>query len=456
MHYCAPCLQKQQKIDRLEEELRLLKAKLRYQGRTAKEGPFGASTPSSLIPIKTNSLEENQSLKGGARDGHKGHGRQPLKKNEADQILHIHLPDNCPRCGTALRNKGARKRTVFDAKPLKTEKQLMLLDVKRCPKCKRIFHAKAPGILPKGLLSNQLLGIVAMQHYIYGTTLGLLEKQLGIGYGTMLAAMHGLARRFRPAVDKLIKEYRASFVKHADETGWRTDGRGGYAWLFCTPILSIFRFRTSRSAKVAREVLGSKRLPGTLVVDRYNAYNKAPCHMQYCYAHLFRDVEALEKEFPDNLEVSSFVQDLAPKLAAAMSLRTYPLSKRQFKQQAAIIANCIKEISRKPASHPGIQHIQDIFREKSNRMYRWAIDPRIPAENNRAERELRPLVIARKVSFGSQSDEGALTRETLMTILLTLSKRTKDPVQALKAVLDALVENPRADVYRLLFRPDSS
>lgn len=89
-------------------------------------------------------------------------------------------------------------------------------------------------------------------------------------------------------------------------------------------------------------------------------------------------------------------------------------------------------------------------------MYRWAIDPRIPAENNRAERELRPLVIARKVSFGSQSDEGALTRETLMTILLTLSKRTKDPVQALKAVLDALVENPRADVYRLLFRPDSS
>lgn len=436
--------------------MRLVKAKLRYQVRTAKEGPFGASTPSSQIPLKANSLEENQSRKGGARDGHKGHGRKPLKKNEADQVLHIHLPDNCPHCGTALRNKGTRKRTVFDAKPLKIEKQLMLLDVKRCPKCKRVFHAKAPGILPKGLLSNQLLGIVAMQYYIYGTTLGLLEKQLGIGYGTMVAAMHGLARRFRPAVDKLIKEYRASFVKHADETGWRTDGSGGYAWLFCTPLLSIFRFRTSRSAKVAREVLGSKRLPGTLVVDRYNAYNMAPCHMQYCYAHLLRDVEALEKEFPDNPEVSSFVQDLAPKLSAAMSLRTYPLSKRQFKQQAAIIADCIKEITRRPASHPGIQHIQDIFREKSNRMYRWAIDPRIPAENNRAERELRPLVIARKVSFGSQSDEGALTRETLMTVLLTLRKRTKDPVQALKSVLDALVENPHADVYRLLFRSDSS
>jgi len=429
---------------------------LRHQERTAKEGLFGSSTPSSKILLKANSLEENQSRKGGARDGHRGHGRKPLKKIDADQVLHIHLPDSCPHCGTALRNKGTRKRTVFDAKPLKTEKQLMLLDVKRCPKCKRVFHAKAPGVLPKSLLGNQLLSIVAVQHYIYGATLGVLEKQLGIGYGTMVAAMHGLAHRLRPAVDKLIKEYRGSFVKHADETGWRTDGRGGYAWLFCTPLVSIFRFRTSRSAKVAMEVLGSKRLPGTLVVDRYNAYNKAPCSMQYCYSHLSRDVEDLEKEFPDNPQVSSFVQALVPQMSAAMSLRTYPLSKRQFRQQAATIADCIKEIINKPASHPGIQHIQDIFRDKSNRMYRWTLDPRIPAENNRAERELRPLVIARKVSFGSQSDAGALTRETIMTILHTLKKRTKDPGQSLKSALDILADNPDVDVYSLLFSSDSS
>jgi len=46
----------------------------------------------------------------------------------------------------------------------------------------------------------------------------------------------------------------------------------------------------------------------------------------------------------------------------------------------------------------------------------------VPADNNRAERELRPLVIARKVSFGSQSDAGAQTREILMTVLHTLKK----------------------------------
>jgi len=253
-----------------------------------------------------------------------------------------------------------------------------------------------------------------------------------------------------------VTEYRASFVKHADESGWRNDGRSGYAWLFCTRLLSLFRFRNTRSAKVAKEVLGIKRLPGTLVVDRYNAYNKAPCHIQYCYSHLSRDVEKLEKEFPDNEEVSSFVQTLTPHLAAAMSLRTNPLSKSQFKRQAAQIRDLIQEIINKPASHPGVQHIQDLFREKSERMYRWALDPRIPAENNRAERDLRPLVIARKISFGSQSDAGAATRETLMSILHTLKKRKKDPTQALKAALDALAVDPNANVYRLLFQGDTS
>jgi len=379
-----------------------------------------------------------------------------MNAEDAGRVIHVELPQTCPDCGTVLKSKGTEKRTVLDGEPVKTEKQLLLLDVKRCPRCKQSFRAKAPGVLPKGLFSNRLLSIIAVQHYVYGNTLGQLEKQLGIGYGAVVSAMHRLAEHLKPAIGRLMKQYRESFVKHADETGWRTDGRGGYAWLFCTPVLSIFRFRSSRSAKVVKEVLGSKRLTGTLVVDRYNAYNKAPCQMQYCYSHLARDVENLEKEFPDNQEVACFAQSLVPQLAVAMSLRKGSLSKRQFKLQARQTADLIKTIVSSQASHPGIQHIQNIFREKSKRMYRWALDPRIPAENNLAERELRPLVIARKISFGSQSDAGALTRETLMSVLLTLKKRNKDPVTALTAALDVLAVRPNADVYRLLFGQDSS
>lgn len=453
---CRGCLEKQLKIDRLEEELRRLKAKLRYQQRTASEGQFGGSTPSSKLPFKNNSMEEHQARKGGATPGHRGHGRKSLSPKEADRVTRVQLPSICPDCGTALRHKGTIRRTVLDGEPVKIQKQLWLLELKQCPKCKRLFRAKPRGVLPKGLFSNRLLSIIAVQHYVYGITLGQLAKQLGIGCGAIIAAMHGLSRRLKPAIDKLIKEYKTSFVKHADETGWRNDGRNGYVWLFCTPLLSIFRIRASRAARVAKEVLGEKRLAGSLIVDRYNAYNKAPCKIQYCYAHLCRDVKELAKQFPDNQEVAAFVQALVPQLTVAMKLRNRSLSKRQFLRQARQTVGRIKAIVNSPAAHPAIQYIQNIFREKSQRMYRWALDARIPAENNLAERELRQLVIARKISFGSQSDAGAYTREILMSVLLTLKKRGKDPVKTLTAALDTLAVHPTADVYRLLFTCDSS
>jgi len=169
---CKACLEKQQKIDRLEEELRRVKAQLRYQQRTAREGPFGSSTPSSKVPVKANSMEENQKRKGGAKPGHRGHGRRPLSPPQAQRTLAAHLPACCPDCGTRLQHRGRTRRSVLDAQPLRPEKQLWLLDIKRCPKCRKTFRAKPPGVLPKGLFSNRLLAIVSTEHYLQGRTLG--------------------------------------------------------------------------------------------------------------------------------------------------------------------------------------------------------------------------------------------------------------------------------------------
>lgn len=254
----------------------------------------------------------------------------------------------------------------------------------------------------------------------------------------------------------LIEVYRDSEVKHADETGWRTDGNNGYAWLFCTPKISIFRVRRTRSASVPREIFGEKPVPGVLVVDRYNGYNKMPCSIQYCYAHLLRTVKDLEKDFPENAEIKSFVEALAPQLANAITLRTLDITDKQFKRQAVKIKNEIINITNRQAKHPAIQKIQDIFREKADRLYHWAEDRNVPADNNLAERELRPLVIARKISFGSQSDAGAKTREILMTVLHTLKKTTVDVTSAFKSALDKLAEQGNIDIYKAVFKFDSS
>jgi len=456
MTYCKECLNKQQKINELEEEIVSLKAKLRYQERTAKEGFFGSSTPSSKIPVKPNSQKEYQRNRGGGKPGHQGHGRASICQEDADKVEEIRIGDTCPGCGTTLDNKGTKTRTVMDCQPIKMKRILYHLERKYCPKCKKLISARPPGVHAKCLYSNQLLAYVAVQHYIYGNTLGQIEKQTGIGYSSLVDAMHQLAGILKDVPKSLIEVYRSAAVKHADETGWRTDGQNGYSWLFCTNETSIYRFRRSRSAIVAKEVFGDKPLPGVLVVDRYNGYNKMPSKIQYCFAHLLRDVKNLEKDFPDNPEIKAFVEVLSPQLANAISLRTLDMTMQQFKRQAAKIRDAIIEITNRQAKHPAIWKIQDIFREKADRLYHWADDRTVPADNNLAERELRPLVIARKISFGSQSENGAKTRETLMTVLHTLRKRTPDVTAAFKSALDKLAEHTDLDIAKALFNLDTS
>lgn len=456
MFYCQQCLEKQRKIDELQEEIVLLKAKLCYQERTAQEGLFGSSTPSSKIPVKANSSAQSRSNNGGGKAGHKGHGRSCICEHDADQVETAAVGSVCPDCGCALEHKGSRTRTVMDCQPVRVKKIVYQLERKHCPVCKKTFTARPPGVLSKCLYSNQLLAFVAIQHYFYGNTLGQIEKQTGIGYSSLIDAMHQLSKRLRGIPQALIETYRQSAVKHADETGWRTDGHNGYSWTFCTNDTSIFRFRSSRSACVAVEVFGSKPLPGVLVVDRYSGYNKMPCSIQYCYAHLLREVKDLEKNFPENVEVKSFVEALSSQLANAISLRTLDVTNKQFKRQAAKIKAAIIDITNRQARHPAVQKIQNIFREKTDRLYHWANDRNIPADNNLAERDLRPLVIARKISFGSQSEEGAKTRETLMTVLHTLGKRTPDVTAAFKSILDKIAQDPDCKPTELLADVNSS
>jgi hypothetical protein len=207
---------------------------------------------------------------------------------------------------------------------------------------------------------------------------------------------------------------------------------------------------------VAHEVFGEEKLPGVLVVDRYNGYNKVPVAIQSCYAHLLRDVKDLEKDFPDQPEIKRFVETLGPLLATAMELRKVETNETAFRKRATQIVSKIKQTIHAEAHHPAIQKIQNIFREHEDRLYHWALDRTIPAENNLAERDLRSLVIARKNRFGSQSDQGSRTREILMTVLHTLKKRGKDVYGELKSALDRIAADSTVDPYTLLFEPNSS
>jgi transposase len=453
MAYCKACIEKDLKIATLEETIKGLKAQLRYRERKEEEGPFGLSTPSSKVPFKKDASEEKRNKKGGAVPGHRGHGRISVTEEAADLVIDRDGPACCPNCGAPLvAVKKQTNRTVIDNAPREPKRILYHLHHRVCPNCKKEFTAKAP-VLPRSLYGNHLTAQVVVMHYFHGIPMGRICEMTGINVGSLVDIFHRLGRYVAPCLEALKNAYRQDAAKHADETGWRNDGKSGYAWLFCTALVSIFLFKNTRSASIPKGIFGSERLPGVLVVDRYAGYNKLPVKLQYCYAHLLRELEKLEKDFPDEHEVAAFTGELIPLLAEAMHLAAKKISDRDYYHKAQKLKKEIMQVARSPARHLGVRAYQDIFTTHEDRLFHWVEDRRVPAHNNRAERELRPTVIARKVSFGSSSDAGAETRSILMSVLHTLNKqRGNESLESAfkKTILDKIAENPAVDVTSLV------
>ena len=452
---CEGCFEKQLKIDKLQEEVERLRHKLSVEKRKTKNGYFGSSTPSSQKPFKEKKSDENEVKNGGAVKGHKGAGRKKIEKENADRIEFIEAEINeCPHCKNELQNKGCKQRSAIDCVQKKTEKIIYNIEQKYCKHCKKTFNKKPP-LLSKSLYGNQFIADALTMHYKEGIPVGRITS-IFEGYlsgGSFFEIAKRIAEILKPAIPNIINDYRKEKVKQADETSWHTDGKSGYAWIFCSNKTTIFEFTNTRSAEIPKKILGVEKLEGFLVVDRYAGYNKINCSIQYCYSHLDRKVEDLGKEFSDNKEIQNFVSTFRPLLCSAIKLRNENISDKCFYSKAAALKNKIIEVVDSPSQHFGIKEIQIIFKENAHRLYHWATDRDVSADNNKSERELRPSVIARKVSFGSQSTKGAETRSIIMTFLETAYKRLDKKISLsvwFKNLLDKIVDNPKVNPYDFL------
>jgi len=445
---CEGCFEKLKIIDKLKEEIERLRKKIyRYEKKT-KDGYFGSSTPSSKKPFKKNNIEHNN---GGAKKGHKGFGRKTFNKKKVDKIITVKLEkEKCPYCNTILEKKGFNERSVIDKEEKNIENQIYKLEKKQCPHCKKMLTAKAK-LLPNSLYGNQIISEIFVRHYIDMIPMNRIMSMYNIpsSNGCMFEITHRIAKLLKPTVKLIINDYRNAKVMHADETIWRQDGKSGYCWIFTSNDNIIFEFADNRSAEIPKKILSTNKLNGTLVVDRYAAYNKSPCKIQYCLEHLKRTVKDLGKEFSKDKEVQNFVSKFQPLLIKAIQLKNKNISNTVYYKKAKKLKNKIIEVVNSPSKHQGIKSIQYIFINNHDRLYHWADDREIPADNNKAERELRPTVIARKISFGSQSKKGAETRSILMTILQTAKKRLKNNsvVTWFKNILDEISLNENFDFY---------
>jgi transposase len=465
MKMCRDCLRLKRELHaekrenkKLRKENKALREEKGCAHRTINEAPFGSSTPSSKLVIKPGTTEERQARKGGAKPGHKGTGRKAQEHRPQRPVEVVRLSKVCPDCAAELAAAASRTRTLVGCEPPKTFTRTVILEEAWCPCCRKTIRTQTPEAFPNMLLDNSTLAYVAVEHYLNGVTLGRLAKITGIAKGTLINAMHSLARLLKAGHGELQKELRAAAVIFADETTWRNDGANGYAWMFRTYDLVLYRFCGTRAGTIPEGVLGKLRLSGVLVTDRYAGYNGIEIDRQYCYAHLLRDLQDLEKEFPDTAEVKRFVAALAPLLADAMALRRVAKDPATYRRRAKRLACRIRELVSRSANHAGVQWYQDIFRKNENKLYHWVKSSDVPPDNNYAESSLRPTVIARKMSYGSQSVRGAETREIMMSIIGTIAMRNADPWNAFRETLNRVAETPpdKRDIAKLLFHPASA
>jgi len=262
-----------------------------------------------------------------------------------------------------------------------------------------------------------------------------------ISDGAINDLRRGLAQRLEPVVEGLKAQIRSSPIVHADETGWREDGQNGWVWVFSTPGAEEVRFYVydhSRGRQVVEAVLG-EAFQGVLSSDFYGAYNVYPGPHQRCWVHLLRDMRELKEECPEDDTVQTWVQQLRALHDRAQGF-VKSGSPSQSEREEVYVA-LVSEVERlglpyAREKHPCRALAKRVLRHQGE-LFQFVLVAGLAADNNLAERSLRPLVVVRKISGGTRSPQGSQTRMTLASAFATWQARGLNPYEQGLALIRA-------------------
>lgn len=358
-----------------------------------------------------------------------------------------HAADACPECGAALCGGTVVRRRQVRHIPQAPVEVIEHVALRRtCPGCGRVHPP--PLALGEQVLDQQRVSVETMAYSATLRAVGrlplrtvpwLLEALHGLrlSVGGRVGILRAVAARAAPAREELRARVRGSPVVNADETGWREDGANGYVWCCGTPERRSCHRDASRGGAVVAEVLG-ETFEGALVSDCYAAYNRYIGPHQRCWAHLLRDVHDLRVAHPDDARVAAWADALhtfyqeATRQAGRDQPEAERLAARETleRQLAALCAPAWAADCAAPQAT--LCRRVDRFLDE---LLTVVADPAVPPDNNLAERSLRPLVIARKISGGSRSAAGSATAMALASLFATWRAQGRDPLAACHQLL---------------------
>jgi transposase-like protein len=249
---------------------------------------------------------------------------------------------------------------------------------------------------------------------------------LRVSAGGIVKQIKRLARWLEGKYQELIRRMRASEHVHADETGWRIDGRNFWLWAFTDPTFTLYHVDESRGGKVPLRLLG-KSFGGTLIADFYSAYNRVGGKngkRQRCLPHLMREVKDLNEQDPAFADCPLSRRLLRwCKEALHLKKRWDELPDAQYNRAASRLESWLDKLIASPWEHADAKRLCKRLERHRSELTRFLYDQKLDGTNNAAERALRPAVVMRKITGGSRSKEAAAAWAKLASLLRTADQR---------------------------------
>jgi transposase len=410
----------------------------------------GPHAPSSATPPYAKPNTTKRKKKVGAKPGHDGHSRRQPER--IDRTVVHELPP-CPCCGgTIVACKSPRKRIVEDIpEELKIQVTEHVVPRGYCSKCKKTVEAKVPDAMPGATLGHRAVALTAWLHYGLGTTTSQVVEVFNghlhcpISEGGLTEIWHRLAEVFMPWYEEIQTLCMKSPVLHMDETGWRTAGRTGWLWCATATNATYYWIHDTRGHDALDEFF-TQEFSGVLVTDFWSAYDAVAIHQQKCWPHFLRDLKAIDEREAKakgggSDEWHGFAKRLRRIYADGIRLKLArdDLSAATFESRMLALYTRITDLGSESWTHADAKRLAGRLSKYWQSLLLFVENRDVPSSNNRAEREIRPAVLMRKVSQGSVTSAGSQTRSVLMSIYRTLKQRGVDVLSATESALRTYV-----------------
>jgi transposase len=416
--------------------IRALLAKIEELQDQLNQSPRNSSSPpSSEHPhAKPPRRKPRATHRPGGQPGHPRHERPLLPTEQCDDVIPL-KPATCRRCGRALAGEDAAplRHQVWELpeiKPHVTEYQRHRL---ACPRCGDTTCAALPPGVPAGqsgprlvAFAGLLMGYFRQSKRRTALFLEALLRQPCCAALT-LKMQAQVTQALRPAYEELARTLPEQGHLGIDESPTKEAGAKSWLWTFVAGLFTVFAVRGTRAATVLGEFL-TDTFAGVVVCDRAKMYWRLG-RLQWCWAHLARDFQALA-DSEDRVMRRLGYDLLRPtrELFRQWSrCRDGTISRAELKSSLDPVRRAVEGFLLRGlfSGHPRLVGMcRELY---EHRAWLWTfLEQEVEPTNNASERALRHAVIWRKLSFGTQSAGGSRFVETMLTVIETCRQQSRE------------------------------